>query len=192
MYREGVFRQGLKALLLVVPMLLIGCNDDDAPLADGGFETPRASAEYDVYAPGSYIGPWEVHDGKVDLVGKYWKAAAGAQSLNLQGGPNNHGAWISRELTTKAGRMYQLRFAMSGNPDNGPGVKKMEVWWGDTLVDTPAFEVTGDQTHEQMGWKTLTYKVSAKANKTRLKFLAAVDEPWGPVIDSVSVKSVDQ
>jgi len=185
--------QAAKCLVLLgVALTFAGCNDDESPLTDGGFETPRVKAPlgYDVYAPGQHIGPWEVHVGKVDLVGKYWKAAAGTQSLNLQGAPGVR-SWISQTLVTQTEKLYQLRLAMSGNPDNGSGMKKLEIWWGDQLVDTPEFEVTPAQTHEQMGWKALTYKVRAKAPRTQLKLLSAVDEPWGPVVDLISVKAID-
>src|SRR5436190_10865239 len=115
--------------------IVAGCGEKD-PLGDGSFESPRAKGAKETFRPGMNIGTWEVHDGPVDLVANYWNAAAGSQSIHLHGGAIK--SWIARNVPTIPGHMYTLRFAISANPDDFTGDRKLEVWWGDQLLDTIA------------------------------------------------------
>ena len=153
-------------------------------LLDGSFETPVAVKEYDTFTPGSKLGPWSIGGGPVDLVGKYWKAAKGTQSINLRGGETR--PWIWQDVKTEPGRMYTLKFALSGNPDGAPRDKKIEIWWDDQLIDTVTFGVESIS-HPEMGWKYITYNITAVNPTTRLKFSSGVDQPWGPALDDVTL-----
>ena len=161
-----------------------GSEGSQQLVANGSFETPKASKEYDTFAPGTKLGAWRVGGGPVDLVGSYWKAAGGNQSLNLRGGDVR--PWIWQEIKTTPGRMYVLKFALSGNPDGAPKDKKIEIWWNDDLLDTVTFGVESTD-RQNMGWKYITYNVTAQTDTGRLRFSSGVDQPWGPVIDDVTL-----
>jgi hypothetical protein len=82
--------------------------------------------------------------------------------------------------------MYTLRFALSGNPDGAPADKKIEIWWDDNLIDTVTFGVES-VTLQQMGWKYITYNITADKPLSKLRFASGVDTPWGPALDDVTL-----
>jgi choice-of-anchor C domain-containing protein len=151
-------------------------------VTNGDFETPDAGPGWVVYHAGQTFGGWTVESGTVEHKG-VWQDARGRQSVDLTG--VGAGA-IYQDLATVPGQTYQLRFAMAGNPGGGPAVKRMEVWWGDTGVDTPSFDTTG-RTSDDMGWRYQQYSVTATAAVTRLRFKSLIEGVWGPALDDVSV-----
>jgi hypothetical protein len=168
-------------------LLVAGCGEKD-PLTDGSFESPRAKGAKETFPAGSKIGAWEVHDAPVDLVANYWNAPAGAQSIHLHGGDTK--SWIARDVPTIPGHMYTLRLAISANPDDFAGDRKLEVWWGDQLLDTIA--IRSDQKDRNLFWKYITFNVAASGKSTRIRFGAANDEDAGPAIDDVKVTVLKQ
>ncbi|WP_216361440.1 choice-of-anchor C family protein [Candidatus Chloroploca asiatica] len=151
-------------------------------VANGSFEEPDVGSSWQTLSSGATIGAWIVEAGDVDLVGTYWQAADGNQSLDLAGGGTGS---VYQDLVTQAGSTYVLRFAMSGNPDSA-GLKQMEVYWGGTLLDTLTFDTTG-KSHANMGWVIYTYTVTTNAPTTRLQFTGLTSN-HGAVIDHVRVE----
>jgi hypothetical protein len=64
----------------------------------------------------------------------------------------------------------------------------MEVWWGDQLVDSPTFDITG-HTGASMGWITPTYALEAISSTTRLLFkdIYPGESLGGPALDAIVV-----
>src|SRR5688572_13255876 len=56
-----------------------------AGLQNGSFESPNIGGGYHPVFAGQNIGAWTVENGSVEIVGTYWQAAAGNQSLDLSG-----------------------------------------------------------------------------------------------------------
>ena len=54
----------------------------------------------------------------IDYIGGYWQAAEGYRSVDLNGTSDRGG--VQQALATVAGQRYEVRFAMSGNPDGNP------------------------------------------------------------------------
>ena len=152
-------------------------------LVNGDFETPDAGAGYLTYGAGSSFDGWTVEAGSVDLVGLLWVAANGSQSIDLGG---NEPGTLSQELATVPGQSYRLRFALAGNWYSGDPVKRVEVRWGDTLVDTATFDSTG-RSNADMGWEYREYVVTASGLSTRLTFVNLTAGPYGPTLDDVSI-----
>jgi choice-of-anchor C domain-containing protein len=152
---------------------------------DGDFEQPNLNGlDFAEYSAGQTFGSWTVGDGSVDLMGPYWVPAHGAQSLDLNG---SGAGTIYQDLTTHSGQYYLLSLAMAGNPVCDPTVKQMQVWWGNVLVASPMFDITGHGA-DKMGWKELTYDVQATHDVTRLKFVSLSDSACGVALDTVTVK----
>jgi choice-of-anchor C domain-containing protein len=152
---------------------------------NGSFETP-AGADLSVYiAPNSFEG-WVVSSGSIDIV-RAWQDVDGEQTLDLAGYAPGV---IYQDLCTVPGASYRLSFALAGNPSPGdpPTVKTMEVWWGDQLIDSPTFDITG-HTGASMGWITPTYALEAISSTTRLLFKDAYpgDSLGGPALDAIVV-----
>jgi choice-of-anchor C domain-containing protein len=159
-----------------------------APIVgDGDFELPVvAGALTTVTSPGT-IGAWTVDSGSVDLIGSYWQAADGRQSLDMNGGGTGS---ITQTLATTAGKQYTVRFSLAANPDtvaqcNGP-VKTLQVFWNGSLLAQVAFDRTG-HTAASMGWVTKQFTVTASGAATALRFLSLDSGVCGPALDAVSV-----
>lgn len=92
------------------------------------------------------------------------------------------------------GQTYGLRFAMAGSgvvEQQAPRIKRMQVGWGASLVDTPSFDITG-HTVTDMGWTYHRYDLTAASSVTRLQFTSLIDTQWGPMIDDVRVTPVPE
>ena len=73
---------------------------------------------FDTYSYMPMFGGWTVDRNSIDLIGPYWNAADGSQSVDLDGlAPGS----ISQTFTTVAGQQYRLTFAYSANKDRHPG-----------------------------------------------------------------------
>jgi choice-of-anchor C domain-containing protein len=155
-------------------------------LADNGsFELPPGISRYRVFAAGSDLPGWTVEQGTVEIVGPYWQAVEGVQSLDLNGTFEDIGT-ISQEVVTVPGRHYKVRFAYAGNPEGGPTVKTTKVFWNDTVLAEVSFDTTG-RSLADMGWVYYEYEVTATSANSRLKFQSATPTFCGPALDDVSI-----
>jgi choice-of-anchor C domain-containing protein len=154
---------------------------------NGSFETPSVrSSTFDTYRGGQSFGGWTVESGSIDHIsGNYWRASDGLQSVDLTGSPGN--ATIYQDLATVPQHTYQLTFDLSGNPEGAPIVKQIEIWWGETLLDSTIYDTTGNS-NENMNWNSRTYMVTATATTTRLAFKSLTSGSYGPVVDNVRVQ----
>jgi choice-of-anchor C domain-containing protein len=191
----GTWRLWVAAVALVVT-----CGSVRAAnlVANGSFEEPDigdgGGAGFSVFGAGQTIGPWVVEANNVDVVGSAgvfaWQQIDGRQSVDMAGSPG--AGIIYQDLATVPGQQYRLRFALSGNPvANIPTVKAVEIYWGDTLVDMPTFDITGHSSSE-MGWGYIEYNLTAPTDTTRLRFVSPIDTDGGAVIDDVSVTVVPE
>ena len=185
-------RSTLFLTALLLSLLAIGGMAGSTPVAaqsgniviNGSFESPVVpSTVTELYhTAGQTFGNWTVESGSVDQV-RVWQAASGIQCIDMSG---TSAGTIYQDLATVPGQTYRLSFHMAGNPAGAGGTKRMEVWWGSTLVDTPSFD-TGGKTHENMGWIPVEYVVEATTSTTRLKFVSLYYIYEGAALDNVSV-----
>ena len=158
--------------------------EQSSVVVNGGFERPDVGRDANFYA-GDTFGHWTVITGSVDLVGFYWHAAQGMQSVDMDG--FERGA-ISQEIPTIAGHRYVLYFALSGNPDLGCDdeghLKHLRVIWDGVEVGHYTFDTTG-RTHEHIGWVQKGLLLRASAAATTLEFESLDEGCAGPVIDNV-------
>ena len=152
-------------------------------VTNGSFEEPNVGARIVGYGPGRTFGGWTVETGDVELIGTYWQAADGSQSVDLSG---RSAGTIYQNLATTPGEAYILRFAMAGNPACRTTVRQMSVWWGDTRVDTLTFD-TAETDEQDMGWVDYEFPVVASEDTTRLRFVSNTGGSCGPALDDVSV-----
>lgn len=179
-----------KAHLLILGLTALCQMAHAQALVDGDFESEAVTGQFfNRHSAGqSFATGWVVESGSIDLV-KAWQHAKGNNSVDLNG--DSRGA-IYQNATTVAGQSYRLRFAMAGNPDASFGenpVKQMQVWWGDTLLDTVAFDTTGFSA-VTMGWQYQEYLVVATGTVTRLRFVSLTGQQTGATLDDVSLEAV--
>ncbi|HEY0395822.1 MAG TPA: choice-of-anchor C family protein [Candidatus Elarobacter sp.] len=159
----------------------------DADLVvNGSFEDGGAIAAWTSLGAGSRaVRGWRVTSGTAALVGRYWQAASGSNSLEV--GSPGAGA-VEQTLATVAGRRYRLTFALAGNPDGPPRIKTLVVTAG---ASTGRFTFdSASRTRAAMGWMRETLEFTGTGSATTIRF-ARVDggaAAWyGPVIDDVAV-----
>lgn len=154
-------------------------------LVDGRVENPQLSA----YAlaslvAGQSIGAWTVTQGNVDLVGPgFWSAAAGTQSVDLNGLVD--GA-VEQTVSTLPGRIYDVEFALAGNPDGPPDVKTGRALVNGQPAKDFSFDVTG-KNRGNMGYRKVRFSFTATGPQTTVSFVSATGSAWGPVIDDVTI-----
>ena len=110
--------------------------------------------------PGAGIGPARK---TVDWKGPTrWKASDGGHCLDLDGG-------IRQTVRTVKGKSYEVLFDLAGNPELGPGIRRLCV-----LVDGRrhdfAFETTG-KSRDNLGWITKRVVFTANRGRTKLSFI---------------------
>jgi choice-of-anchor C domain-containing protein len=135
-------------------------------------------------ADGNSVPGWVVSRGNVDHVGVLWTAAHGRRSIDLHGsGP---GA-IAQTFPTRPGRVYQVTFALAGNPDSVVTKKRMAVSAAGRSAEF-TFDTAG-KTREAPGWVKRTWRFTATDKETTIEFatLMTEDPGWGPIIDDVRV-----
>jgi len=143
------------------------------------------------YATADSIGGWVVN-GKVELIGNYWQAADGVQSLCLTSG--GVGGAVSQQVATQAGKEYHVTFAYSGSPDGGSGINsQVSMTWNGSTIGSSNFN-SSDSSHGNMDWQYSTFDVYATGTTSTLGFIntssPASAYMFGSVIDNVSISAV--
>src|SRR5439155_4518796 len=119
----------------------------DNQATNASFESPNVGSSVVRYGQGGDIDGWFVASGSVDLVGTYWQAATGSQSVDMSGAGRGG---IYQDMPTTPGVTYSLAFALAGNPDCGPSVKRLAVAWEGKFLALLLFNTSG-HTHSNMG-----------------------------------------
>lgn len=157
-----------------------------ALIVNGSFEQPAVSGSFATYAAGAtQIPGWRITKGTVDVIGPQWHPAAGRQSLDLDGTPGPGS--IVQTIHTIPGRMYTLRFALAGNPECAPSLKRLRVAVG-RVVRTYTFDAS-HTSDAAMGWKSEQIPFAAAGPATTVSF-ASLDtggSNCGPALDAISV-----
>ena len=160
----------------------------NAAIRNGSFEEPIIGSLYTPYLAGENIGGWVVESGSVEIVGTYWQAAEGNQSLDLSGIWEWAGT-LYQDLPTTPGHTYKVRFAFAGNPED-QAVKDAKIFWNETELAQLSVDTAG-RSFTNMGWTYYTYDVTATSTISRLKFQSLTLNFLGPLIDDVSVTPVE-
>ncbi len=158
---------------------------------NGSFELPDIGMTkiptFQVVGPGTGITNWTVESGNVKLVRTLWVAAAGSQSLDLNG---TTPGTIFQDLPTTAGKTYRLSFSLAGNPTGAPPAKQMDVLVEGSILGSFTFTTTG-KTAQNMGWQRFERDFVAPKATTRIRFQSTTAGGSGPALDDVSVVLVE-
>jgi choice-of-anchor C domain-containing protein len=132
------------------------------------------------------ITGWVVSQGNIDVLdSSFCKAADGKRSLDLNG--VIPGA-IRQTFKTRKGQKYRVTFALAGNPEHPPTVKKLQVSAGGMAREFH-FDTAG-KAWNNMGWVRNRLEITAEADKTTLEFLSLTDGDAGPALDDVVVMAI--
>lgn len=175
---------------IIASSLLLHLQAAEANLiADGSFESVFPGDLYRSYSAGSSLGAWTVESGTVEAVGRYWQAADGETSLDLNGVFDLRGT-IRQTVATSRGQEYQLSFKLAGNPDSQDDTpKRVRVWWDGVILAELEFDIRG-RSRTDMGWNAHEFRVTATQDLTALRFESLQAGFLGPALDDVRLTSV--
>ena len=161
-----------------------------ATILNGSFEDTSPDGVFDTLAAGDGdIANWTIDSGTVDFIGSYWEADDGTNSIDMTGVSIGTISQLITGLTS--GVKYMITFAMSGNPDNGPGSKFMTVNAGG---ETGIYEyvVGALNSHAMMKWEDFQFFFTAGSTSELLTFAAVAENAccFGPALDNVSISAV--
>jgi choice-of-anchor C domain-containing protein len=162
-----------------------GATAGDNLVANGSFEEPQVGGSFTSIGAGGTMGAWRVTGGDLDLIHGLWTAAAGTQSLDLNGCSP---ARIEQDLTLEPGQRYVLRYAYAGNPGGG-GVRLLHAEVDGSVVDRRSFDTSGRSTGA-MGWASAVTSFVATEADTTLAFQSDNGSCYGPALDAVAVTPV--
>jgi len=150
-----------------------------------GFEQPAVSS-WVTYSAGSQMGVWAVTRGNVHLAGaNTWEMDEGNQSLDLDGFQNGG---VAVTISTIPWAKYKVRYALAGNPADGPAVKSGKALINGAVVHSFSFDITG-RTLADMGYVDKSFWFIASGHETKLEFVSTTNpSSFGPVLDDVVVK----
>jgi choice-of-anchor C domain-containing protein len=161
-------------------------------LVNGSFEAGTDPGEF-ITAPGgdsATIAGWTVIGDSVDYIGSFWAAQDGVRSLDLNG--NNAGG-VQQSFATTPGQLYQVTFALAGNPDGLPNDKSLIT---STVSGVNTFDfnvVTAGSSHANMQWITESFTFTANDASTQLSFISTTtNSAFGPALDNVVVETVPE
>ena len=158
-------------------------------LVNGSFEQgpsiPPGSSHTTVPAGSTAIPGWAVTGGTVDYFGPSWTLADGARGIDLDGAFSTGG--IQQTVGTVPGDAYVVSFALAGNLDGAPRVKRVrfEV---DGLLHDLEFDTLG-RTRAEPGWERVSVAFVASGTSATVSFvsLSPAGNSWGAMIDDVSL-----
>ena len=165
-------------------------------IKNGSFESTVVSDPYRTLGSStSVLTNWTINAGSVDLIGSYWNAQDGHQSLDMNGSAAN--GVISQSFATTAGQRYNVSFWIAGNPDDSFKTKSLVA---DVAGQSYAyaFNTTG-KSRTNMGWTEEGFSFVASGSTSSLKF-SSTQAPnsngsvssWGLALDNVSVTAVPE
>ena len=150
---------------------------------NGDFEVPDAGDDFVTWQAGETFGGWTVRKRKCGSAGT---SLAGCQRFASRLiSPAIRKVRSIKTCVRQPGQSYHLRFAMAGNPEGPPRVKKMQVSWNSAPLATLSFDTTG-HSNGDMGWVYLDFQVEATSMTTRLSFQSMTKGVFGPMLDDVS------
>jgi choice-of-anchor C domain-containing protein len=162
-----------------------GTPPGQAGLVNGSFERGPWVGTYLPLDSGSVAIPgWTVSRGRIDLT-VYWQCYDGSRSIDLDGTPGPGG--IGQTIHSAPGGVYQVNFAMAGNPEGLPTIKTMGVRAGNQFAQF-TFDITG-RTIRAMGWTLHSWTFTAIDTVSTIEFfsLDARVGLYGPALDKVSI-----
>ena len=159
-----------------------GSFEDGVVLPDGGFTTLATGDTTSL--PG-----WEVLSQGIDYIGTYWQAAEGTRSLDLSA--LTAGGVMQRVTGFEVGKHYRITFSLSANPGETTRPKRILV---SATGGSPRIYDYANTTNSNgdMMYETHTYDFIAGGPTQNVQFRSEELNPYGPVLDNVSIALVPE
>jgi Protein of unknown function (DUF642)/PEP-CTERM motif len=182
MKRENLMR--IATLIAASTLALAGVPAHAVAIVNGSFEGTNPSNSFDTV---SSLQGWNV-GGTVDLIGSYWTAQDGNNSIDLSG---NGPATLSQTVNgLAAGTSYVVSFFISGNPDNQgntPATKTATLTLGGSSFPV-SYTVIGSNSSSNMQWQQVSYTFLAGSSSALLSLAGSpANGPYGLAVDNFSI-----
>lgn len=180
----------LKKLVVSAAMTIgLAASAGAATITNGSFEDHTAfSGGFTTLGTGSSaLTGWTIDSGSVDLIGSYWEAAEGVNSVDTSGGAPGK---ISTTITDLIiGSRYLLSFDIAANPDGAPEAKNLLVDVAGA-TNTVAANRSDSTRPSPMNWRTVTLGFTATDTSEVLSFASDSGTAFGPALDNVRIAAV--
>ena len=179
----------MKKLILsfcVASLLGVTGIADALPFQNGSFENPGAGdGVTTLFSVNTSITGWTVVNGSIDYLGSPWQAAEGTSSIDMSGILTP--GILTQNFDTVGGTLYEVIFAMAGNPLGGDKIKDLGVSVANFSKDF-TFDTSG-KTITDMGWTNFSFTFLATDLLTTLTFTSLENNAFGAALDNVRVNS---
>jgi hypothetical protein len=182
-------RKVVIAGIVLLALAGIGAVSAQNLVKNGGFELPALGEGTGfVECPPGALDDWDIGGVGIDHIRAYWKPSEGDHSLDMsQLGSGS----VSQLVPTTAGGIYMLSFDMAGNPECGPVVKRLMVYWGAGPGYGPyTHTTTGYPVVGPGGWNTIEISgLPGTAGGTVLRFedVSTPSSACGVALDNIVV-----
>jgi choice-of-anchor C domain-containing protein len=180
----------LRKLMVSAAMTIgLAASASAATITNGSFEDHAAfSGGFTTLGTGSSaLTGWTIDSGSVDLIGSYWEASDGVNSLDMSGGASGKISTMITDLII--GSRYLLSFDIAANPDGAPETKNLLVDVAGA-TNTVAANRSDSTRPSPMNWRTVTLGFTATNTSEALSFASDSGTAFGPALDNVRVAAV--
>ncbi len=151
-------------------------------VVNGSFEQPKLGSGWKSFKS---IPGWIAKQGDIEI--QHGVAGTPQHRKQLVELDAHNSSAIYQDINTQTGKAYRIIFFFSARPGTAAGDNKLQVSWGDRVIDTIDAGAGGKDTV----WKKYTYAVGACRDKTQLEFKdVGKSNSLGSYIDHVSVKLI--
>jgi len=188
----------LKTAAVVCGLLLLFAVDSFcSPLIlNGGLELTPPDGFRTVLPGQSYAGWYSVGPGDVEFCGpaSLGPAIQGQGVVDLNGVAYQGG--ISQTLGTSSGTIYNVHFALSGNPGRPfePKFqpKTMDVFWNGNLAGSFVFSQLPTDTQQNLRWEYHDLTLFGNGGDVLTFASTTADKDSGPLLDDITVAVVPE
>jgi choice-of-anchor C domain-containing protein len=155
-------------------------------VANASFEAPQINSSF-LANLSDGLSDWQILGTNIDLIGSYWQASDGKQSLDLNGSDTGG---VQQSVSTSAGILYELSFDLAKNPAVGAAATvSVEVSAGD---ENAVYSYSEPSVSADMLWQQQQLIFSATGTVTSIKIeaLAPLANASGAALDNVSVRAI--
>jgi choice-of-anchor C domain-containing protein len=175
----------------VIDVTIIGSNDTPTItastgdlLVNGGFEAPDVGGSYVNYFAAGDMGAipgWQITQNGVQVVGTFWQASEGNQSLQMKNPGFNHFGAIEQSFATTPGTQYDVTFDMTANWADG-ATHSIQV---SADGQSQAYFANGaGNNNSNMGWSPRAFSFVADDSNATLRIASTDTFLYGAVVDN--------
>ena len=168
------------------------CEIPEELIANGGFELPVVSGDWDTFATGEagldWIVEWRDTDEATPVLelqtSGLWTPHAGNQYAELDSHNGPASVRIYQDLPTIPGDSYDINYAFSPRPGINEANNDLKVIWDGVELNTTSAD---GSSNSDTDWTDFDHTVVASGSTTRIEFIdMGVSDTFGTLLDSVS------